>query len=206
MSEQPDPALVEKFSPGTEWASVRAVLDDLVPVTMVRHGSKRQARVLVRFSEPSMEGREQWVPPNRLKVPWIAVGAFIAEEARWEALLALSPHGDSEETDAVERVFGVLVPEEVATLDWRGNYLTVSNLPSLSGLTGLPEDAFTGDPVGFADGCATVVSWPVVREAAKALAGRHPDAVLAALDKDEHRFSERPSTAATTGLGVAPGR
>jgi hypothetical protein len=46
----------------------------------------RPARVLVRFVDERFEGRQEWVPPARLKVPWAAVGVFREREARWDRI------------------------------------------------------------------------------------------------------------------------
>jgi hypothetical protein len=42
----------------------RAV-DDLVPVRVLKQGNKKPARVLIRFEDPAMEGREEWALGRR---------------------------------------------------------------------------------------------------------------------------------------------
>ncbi|MGB7871480.1 MAG: hypothetical protein WBM01_24985 [Mycobacterium sp.] len=49
-------------------------------------GTQRPARVLVRFVDERFEGRQEWVPPARLKVSWAAVGVFREREARWDRI------------------------------------------------------------------------------------------------------------------------
>ena len=51
-----------------------------------RVGAQKPARVLVRFVDDEFEGREDWVPPARLKVPWSEVEEYRAREERWNRL------------------------------------------------------------------------------------------------------------------------
>jgi len=60
------------------WAYRARSVDDITPVKVLRHGTKKPARVLVQFEDPSMEGNEEWVPPARLKVPWEDADAYRA--------------------------------------------------------------------------------------------------------------------------------
>jgi hypothetical protein len=56
--------------PGERWAYRARQVDELVEVRVLRLGTQKPARVLVRFVDDAFEGREEWVPPARLKVPW----------------------------------------------------------------------------------------------------------------------------------------
>jgi hypothetical protein len=58
-------------------------VDDVVAVEVMKFGTQRPPRVLVRFVDQQFEGRQEWVPPARLKVPWAAVEVFREREARW---------------------------------------------------------------------------------------------------------------------------
>ena len=62
--------------PGESWAYRARSVDDLVETVLVRLGTRRPARVLVRFVDDRFEGRQEWVPPSRLKVRWEAVDEF----------------------------------------------------------------------------------------------------------------------------------
>jgi hypothetical protein len=62
--------------PGESWAYRARSVDDLVEVVVVRLGSQRPARILVRFVVDHFEGRQEWVPPSRLKVRWEAADEF----------------------------------------------------------------------------------------------------------------------------------
>lgn len=72
---------------GETWAYRHHGGDPLVQVLVRSIGSKRPARVLIRFVDAEFEGREEWVPPARLKVLWRDVDAFIARERRWDAVV-----------------------------------------------------------------------------------------------------------------------
>jgi hypothetical protein len=80
--------MVEHTAPqaGQAWAYRARQVDDVVEVEVLKFGTKRPARVLVRFVEERFEGRQEWVPPARLKVPWAAVDNFRQREARWDRI------------------------------------------------------------------------------------------------------------------------
>ena len=79
------------------WAYRARSMDELVEVRILRIGTNRPARVLVRFVAEVFEGREEWVPPGRLKVLWSAVEEFLANERRWAAVTDVSPVSESGE-------------------------------------------------------------------------------------------------------------
>jgi hypothetical protein len=47
-------------------------VDPLIEVRVINIGARKPARVRVRFVADEFEGLEEWVPPERLKVPWDA--------------------------------------------------------------------------------------------------------------------------------------
>lgn len=74
------------MKPGKSRAYRARQVDPLVDVSVVRLGAQKPARVLVRFVDDEFEGREDWVPPARLKVPWSEVEEYRAREERWNRL------------------------------------------------------------------------------------------------------------------------
>ena len=80
-----DGGLVEA---GQEWAYRARQADDLVQVRVLRLGTQRPARVLVQFADEVFEGRQEWVPPARLKAHWQDVGQYRAREALWNRIHA----------------------------------------------------------------------------------------------------------------------
>ena len=170
------------------WAYRARSVDDVTPVRVLRIGTKKPSRVLVRFEDPAREGHEEWVPPARLKVPWTDAEAFRAREARWAAVLALSPDQGSPEAGAAGSVFELLVDAEVADLDWRDTYLRISDVAGLSQLSGLSVAELSGDPVGFVENGDLIASWPLALRAAQGIAALHADRVAAQVDSEERKY------------------
>jgi hypothetical protein len=67
------------------WAYRARSADDVTPVRVLRFGTKKPSRALVRFEDPVNEGHEERVPPVRLKVRWADAETFRARKARWAA-------------------------------------------------------------------------------------------------------------------------
>jgi hypothetical protein len=72
----------------------------------------------VRFVDERFEGRQEWVPPARLKVPWAAVGVFRQREARWDRIDKLGI-GDEPVSRAAEEVFEALIEHDIARIEYR---------------------------------------------------------------------------------------
>lgn len=83
MTEQHD------ARPGESWAYRARSVDDLLEVVVLRLGTQRPARLMVRFVDDHFEGRQEWVPPSRLKVRWEAVDGFRERERLWERVFSL---------------------------------------------------------------------------------------------------------------------
>lgn len=175
--------------PGEVWAYRARGVDPLTPVRVVRHGSQKPARVLVHFEDDAMEGREEWVPPARLKVPWDQAEDFKAEEARRDALTALSPRGDTTETRAAEAVIEDLVEFEVAYISGQHN-LVVRDVAALAEQSGLSMEDLTSHELSFQNDGEVIAPWPVMLRVAQALAGRMPEQVLAAVDQEERKLQD----------------
>lgn len=176
------------MEPDEVWAYRARAVDDLTPVRVLRHGTKKPARVLVHFEDPSMEGREEWVPPARLKVPWDEADAYLAREAQWAAVLALAGPRDSPEVDAACEVFGLLVDPLIADPDWRGTHIRISDVSQLAQLCGIPPTDLTADPVGFSGDSEYIASWPLVLKIARALAAQHASRVLSYVAQKERKY------------------
>jgi hypothetical protein len=87
--------------------------------------------VLVRFVDERFEGRQEWVPPARLKVPWAAVGVFREREARWDRIDKLGI-GDEPVSRAAEEVFEALIEHDIARIEYREAGVAMSLLASPS--------------------------------------------------------------------------
>jgi hypothetical protein len=162
-------------------------VDELVPVRVLREGAKKPPRVLVRFEDPAMEGREEWVPPGRLKVYWSDVDAFRAEEARWNAVGALSPYQDSAEVNAAEQACELLIDDDVAGFGYKDAHLVVHDVAALAALAGVDEAFVASHPAGFNvdDDGPLIVPWPLALEIVKKVLGRNPEPVLSKVGQEE---------------------
>ena len=173
-------------SPGEAWAYRARQADPLVEVVVMKIGSRRPIRVLVRFVDPSFEGLEEWVPPARLKVPWAEVEAFEAKERRWAAVLALFGEDNEREADAAGIVFERLIPEEVARV-WDYHADGVVAIDDVAALVQLLEfdPVELHDPVSFVEDGHLIVPWPVTRRIAIRAAGLTPDPIMQYVEHEE---------------------
>jgi hypothetical protein len=157
---------------GEVWAYRARGQDPLIQVAVVRLGVKKPQRVLVRFVDDEFEGRQDWVPPARLKVPWSGVEEYAAKEWRWNDVLR--PAADVSQTEelAASSVFDLLIPEDMAELGWNAKRGTVL-IHDVSGLAGLLEVApavlrapvsfeENGDLIAHFDGRARRASFPSI--------------------------------------------
>ena len=172
---------------GEVWAYRALRLDPLVAVEVLKNGTRKPARVLVRFVDAKFEGREQWVPPVRLKVLWSEVSEFMAGETRWEAITAESPR-DTPETNAAEIVFDLVVDEEMAVLEdaFRSPYLRVVNTQALADWLGWAPSDFRSHPATFEDETGDLIApWPTALAVARSAAEISTTKILDHVDKEQ---------------------
>lgn len=175
---------------GQVWAYRARGVDPLTPVRVLRHGSQRPARVLVKFEDEAGEGREDWVPPARLKVLWTNVAAFNAEEARWTAVQDLSPGRESAEAMAAEPVFDLVVPTEVARMWSSDGVVAFRDTAALAVLSGMSIEDLTGHETSFEHDGAVIAPWPITLALAQALAKRLAREVLLEAEKEEQKVQD----------------
>jgi hypothetical protein len=63
------------IQPEQRWAYRARQVDELVEVSVVRLGTQKLARILVRFVDDAFEGREEWVWGSRTRPPvltWVS--------------------------------------------------------------------------------------------------------------------------------------
>src|SRR5436305_4290521 len=98
---------------GEIWAYRARQQDALARVEILKIGTKRPPRVQVRFLDEQFEGRQDWVPPARLKTRWEDAEQWLAAERRWQAVMDASVHArESVEHKAAEFVFDRPAAEE----------------------------------------------------------------------------------------------
>lgn len=172
---------------GEVWAYRARSNEELTPVQLLKNGTKKPPRVLIRFEDPAMERREEWVPPTRLRVLWESVEQFRAEEARWKALTDLSPpYWESVEFSAAEQICESLVDQEIAWFGYKESHLTVRDVPALAEAAGVDEAFVASHPAGFTDSDGRLmVPWPVALDLVKAVLLRNPEPVLTVVANEE---------------------
>lgn len=145
---------------GERWAYRARGIDPLVEVEVKRLGTQKPARVLVLFIGDDAEGREEWVPPARLKVPWGEIAEFMAREARWEAVDTHPGLRGAPEEYAVDQVMRTLIDESLAAPAYR--YPGVTSIVDVQGLAKrleVDEAALRAEPVAFEEDGALFVPW-----------------------------------------------
>lgn len=117
-------------------------------VEVLKLGSQRPPRVKVRFTAEEAEGRQEWVSPARLRVPWAQRDAWQANQQRWTELACDGPDDDAAEHRAVNLVFDESPLEDLVSLARSYRHrgvLHIHDAPALAALLHVPEDTFRSD-------------------------------------------------------------
>jgi hypothetical protein len=141
------------------WAYRARSIDPLVEVQVLRIGTSKPARVLVRFVADEFEGRQDWVQPARLKVLWSEVEEFTAHEQRWAAVIEASWIRDTAEHFAASAVFHALIDESLATIGYndRAGVATIRDVYSLARFLEFDSGQLRSDPLSFIEDDVLVV-------------------------------------------------
>lgn len=175
------------------WAYRARGQDPLVEVRVLRIGTDRPPRVLVRFVDDTFEGKEEWVPPARLKILWASVEAFRAHEQHWDAVCADGPGRDSPEYWAAGLVFERLVPVEVAELGYNdtAGVTSIYDTQRLTGLLDVDPTELESSPLAFREGDTLVVPWATTEFIVRAAARQVPEAILRHVDAEEAAYRHK---------------
>jgi hypothetical protein len=180
MAENPAPQL------GESWAYRARQSDELVQVTVLRLGSQRPARVLVQFVEDKFEGRQQWVPPARLKGLWENVGEFRQREDRWSRICEAGIPDDDPRVGAAEQVVELLLDDAQVEIMYReAGAARISDPDVLAATLDLDVAQITGHPLSFDEADTTIVPWEVTELIVTTAARRRADAVLDYVGSEE---------------------
>jgi hypothetical protein len=159
--------------------------------------------VKIRFLDDAFEGREDWVPPSRLKVLWSGVKEWQARENRWEAVSIPSVGvDDTSELWAAELVFDLLKVDDALNLSYGrlAGVLCVSDASKAARILDITRSEFFADKLSFVDDDGTiVVPWSTTLELAKATASKHNEAVLREVAKRERKAAHQAVYGAVYG-------
>jgi hypothetical protein len=177
------------LSVGERWAYRERAVDPPTCVVVTRIGTRQPPRVRVLFLDDDYEGKADWVPPSRLKVPWDQVGSFLERERRLEALVRRSPASDDvPERLAADAVFEAACPPEVLTTGYgqRCGVLEVRDPKAAAEALGVDDEIFSAHPLAFTDDDGTLLApWDTTLELARSSAPRFAEKILTQVEKDE---------------------
>lgn len=172
---------------GQRWVYRKGARDQATCVEVRRLGASRPPRVRVRFLDDSDEGREEWVPPGRLKTAWEHVDEWQAREDRWAAAQDLSEAAvDSFEETAAGWVFDTLYDWNTARrLHGRNDGIVmIQDVDRVTADLG-SQAPLLEDPAVFTDDDVLIAPWPVTYELARTLACTFADRLLPELDNED---------------------
>lgn len=170
---------------GEEWAYRARQIDPLVRVEIIRTGSHEPPRVLIRFVDEEFEGREEWVPPNRLKVPWADADDFRATEARWAAVEEASQVTGTDDS-AAGIVFDKLIKSELATLIYNADgVVRIHDVNALAASLDIDAETLRSDAVSFVEDDDLVAPWRIAVLIARRACERDPKPILRYVEEEE---------------------
>ncbi|WP_437773514.1 hypothetical protein [Arthrobacter sp. KNU40] len=177
-----------RMEPGESWAYRARGVDPLVEVRVVRQGTQKPARVLARFVSDEFEGKEEWVPPARLKVLWSQAAEFRAREERWARMCAVGPGQEDPRDYAASEIFDEYVDNELATINYRrGASITIKQKEALAERLGLRVEQLTDHPEAFTEDGAVVAPWLATELVARTVAEQNAEKVLQRVEAEERQ-------------------
>jgi hypothetical protein len=192
---------------GEEWAYRERANSNPTAVRVTKVGTARPPRVKILFLDDAFEGREEWVPPSRLKVLWADLDAWRAREDRWDAVATASVGIDgTPELWAAETVFEVVAGEDVLSMGYRehAGVLCISDASKAADLLGTDPSIFLSDALAFVDEDGTiVVPWNITVVLARDAAPTHANAVLREIAERERRAAHHAIYGEVMGTGRA---
>jgi len=147
-------------------------------------GEKPPARVRVELVADEWQGERRWVSPARLEVLWEDRHDYIELDRKIRAVHAWTPSRLERRT--AEHVFIKLIPLETGEFnaDSAGTSV-IYDVPDLAHLTGLTQDEIRAEPA-FLHEHELTVPWPTTERIGRAVAARHPHALLTRIEQEEH--------------------
>jgi hypothetical protein len=171
---------------GQSWAYRARRGDALTQVTVVRLGAQRPARALVTFADEAFEGRQEWVPPARLKARWEHVDEFRAREARWDRIEAAGLSLDDSHEDAAQTVIELLLSDDGVQMGYREfGAVRLRDPVSVATRLGLEPGQLTGHPIAFTENEVLIAPWDVTELIVGTAARLNPGPLLEHLAQEE---------------------
>lgn len=187
-SERPDREMIDAMEPGQAWGYRARGVDPLVEVRVLRLGTNRPARVLVAFVDDAFEGKEEWVPPARLKVPWSDAAEFEAREDRWNRVASVGPAQEDPRSYAASEIVDEYLDEELGSINYRGGDSICLKEPKLlAEQLNVQVEQLTGHPEAFTENGYIIAPWPATELIARALAEKNAEKVLERVQKEERQ-------------------
>ncbi|WP_063046011.1 hypothetical protein [Nocardia pseudovaccinii] len=177
---------------GDEWIYR---LRDRAPSERVRilaiEQHKQRVRVDIEFLDGEKSGTRENIPGNRLRGPWCGVEQFDWTMSNWERLQDEYDLTQAEEY-AIDQVFDLLVPEEVATCDLRPAKYAVEiySREKFEELLGTPLAEITSTAASFDLDAATIFSAVGALMAAELICHHNPMPVLDWVMEEEKQQRE----------------
>ncbi len=166
------------------------------PTVAARSGAERdaeeeQCRVQVEFLDGDRAGQAENVPGSRLRAPWSKVGEYDELMANWQRLSGFEI--DTVEEAAVEVVYELLLPPEVATWEWKPiRFATaVHDQQALADLMRAPVDDVLSSVASFDLSGALMLSCEGSLLIAERLCRMHSMRVLGAVVEEEKIAREK---------------
>jgi len=153
--------------------------------------SKKTPRYVVEFLDGEKKGTRENVPGSRLRGRWADVERYDALVAQWKSLEGYEL-SDIEEY-AVERVFILLIPKEIAEPEWSPVHWTtrIHNSTGLEKLIGVSAEDMLAQAPGFKlDGDAVLSPYGTLRVAQYACRV-NPIPVLDWVEQEEKEYQEK---------------
>jgi hypothetical protein len=166
----------------------------------------RPARVLIKFVDDEFEGREEWVPPARLKVLWSEVDEFVSRERRWTAVIEASPVRDTPAEYALDLVFRELIESDLVRRGFNstGGVVYIYDVDGLAQSLGIDPDLLRGDPLSFVENGALIAPASIATLIASTAARRNPEPILRYVDKEEAEYRQKAIYGEDYGSGDDP--
>ncbi|HYT94349.1 MAG TPA: hypothetical protein VEL76_36880 [Gemmataceae bacterium] len=195
---------------GEQWAYRQKQTEKATCVEVVRLGTTRPPRVLIKFVDDAYEGRQEWVPPARLKVRWADVEEWQRNEDRWKALRDASDYiRDTAEGNALSMVFDGLDNWDLASSLYNNDtgILMIRDVDALIAELDLDVDFVTGDHASFVDDVGRLaIPWRVTRVIVERLARKYADTLLPKIEADEQEAQKenRWGYVSSSGTFISP--